>query len=163
MKRGQKTRGTRQSVRMQREQILETIARRVIMGFTHAKIAEELGVTRSQVTKDVTLLKKRLRESQTVNIAEMKRRHIAKLETVEYEAWDGWVRSKAKDFDNPQFLNTALKSLGDQADIEGLAPPKQVNLNDISKRPIDELLERLVGRLPSIAHALANRAGASGD
>lgn len=164
----------------------------MLMGWTHKRISEEIGCARSMVTRDVGIIQKRFREAQIINVTEMKNRQLAELENLKGEAYAAWLKSKgekktktikrkggpvksddtgvdleqqirAEDRAGDRiFLLEIRENLKDQADLVGLAPPKQLNLNDISNRPSDELLGHLLGRLPSLAHALANASGDRG-
>ncbi len=155
------------------------VSHRILLHHRHEDIAKDMGVSRQTITHDVAVIEKAYKQSSVANVGELKRRHIAKLDALEREALLAWERSKGtketkSGKETPKgkeksirqedrvgecsFLSEARKVLSDKADIVGIQSPKQVNLNDISKRPIDELLGRIATRLPSLVTALTTGA-----
>ncbi len=77
----------------QREKDLAVTARLILQGKSHAHIAEQLGVSRQQVSLDATLLRKLWKEQALVDSHAFLAKELARTELVEAEAWRGWERS----------------------------------------------------------------------
>jgi hypothetical protein len=154
----------------------EKVSRYMLMGWWHSRIATELGVSRQTITGDVKAIKEAFDKAQIINVTALKQKQLAELEVLKAEAWEAWERSKnvrvtkqGKQTSKGEeksirqedrvgergFITEIREILDDRAEIVGMAPPKQVNLNDISKRPIDELFGRVAEKLPILAGLLA--------
>jgi len=65
-----------------------------LKGWAQFKIAEEVGVTQAQVSKDLKVLTEKWRESALVDLNEIKLKELAKIDQLEFEAWEAWEKSK---------------------------------------------------------------------
>lgn len=72
------------------------IADLYLQGIVQADIAERVGVNQSTVSRDLKALQRQWQESALVDIDEAKAQEIAKIDRLEREYWDAWVRSCSK-------------------------------------------------------------------
>jgi DNA-binding MarR family transcriptional regulator len=150
--------------------------------WTHERIAKELGVERSTVTKMLQRIGKRYSEKLEAEVKRIRAEHTLQLEHMADEAMQAWSASKqpAKDAKrrktasrgeveesrvqtqnaDPRFLAEARAALADIRDIWGAdAPTKVAATTPDGKQPDDnDIKERLVSRLLGI---VANRAAAA--
>lgn len=158
----------------QREKDLEETSRRYLcLHQTEARIAEDLGVSQSQISRDIGELVKRWRASSLANVEEAKTKELERLYQLEKEAWEAWSRSQ-EDAEtritrngekgsseerriegrvgDPRFLDDVLKCIEQRRKILGLdAPdkhqikeePREIKL-DLSNLPTD-VLEFIAG------------------
>ena len=176
-KRGPKPGKSKSQVSFEMEERLTKVSHYYLMGWWHQDIATKLGVSRQTVTRDIKIIKERFKQAQVLNVTELKNQQLAELDEVKGEAWDAWERSKGtretkqvrqgsqkgeeksvrleNQSGDSQHLRVVLKAMEDKADLVGMAPPKQLNLNDISKRPTDALFGHLAIRLPVIAELVS--------
>ncbi len=73
------------------------VAKLWAMGYPHEAIAKRVGVSRPTITQDLLKLREDWRLSAVLDIDERKGQELAKIDTLEAEAWDAWRRSQ-KDF-----------------------------------------------------------------
>ena len=92
------------------------IAEMYLRGVAQYIIADELNISTSQVSRDLKKLAQQWRESALVNIDEVKAKELAKIDKLEKEYYDAWVRScqmKTKKSAKKKRLTTAIgKALG---------------------------------------------------
>lgn len=79
--------------RFERERDLEKAARSYCLGKTQREIAEELGVSRVQITHDLAEVRKRWQVSSVAVIDERKAEQLAKIDNLERVYWESFERS----------------------------------------------------------------------
>jgi len=134
--------------------------------YTHQRIADELGLERSTVTKILQRVTKRALNGLSEDIREKKIAQLEQLEHIADEAIQGWHRSKeatknvsrrtskkagrfasggeneetliqTSDKDgDPRYLETAMKALADIRKIVGLDAPKAVEVSGKDGGPL---------------------------
>ena len=72
------------------------IARLYLQGSTQSDIAEELKISQSTVSRDLTVIQKQWAEARISDIDERKRIELAKIDNLELIYWEGWKRSCEK-------------------------------------------------------------------
>lgn len=78
----------------ERERDLERIAELYVRGYTQQAIANEIGVSRSQIAYDLKTIRTRWQASTLRNFDAAKEEELSKLDAVEQEAWDAYRRSQ---------------------------------------------------------------------
>ena len=134
--------------------------------YTHQRIADELGLERSTVTKILQRVTKRALTGLSEDIREKKAAQLEQLEYIADEAIQGWHRSKeatknvsrrtsekagrfvsggkneetliqTSDMDgDPRYLETAMKALAEIRKIAGMDAPKAVELSGHDGGPV---------------------------
>ena len=92
------------------EQRLMLVSRRYLQGVPQFKIAEEVGVNPSQISRDLDTLRERWRMVNLANISEIILEQLNKLDLMEVELWEAWDRSK-REFREKRTKGTGLKKL----------------------------------------------------
>lgn len=104
---------------------------------TPAEIAEQLGVSRSTVSKDLNVIREEWRRQLASSVEERLGDEIARLDAIEREAWEQWDRSKLdaesvttgdsgecrtvkKQSGNPAYLDLIRKTIETRAKLTGL-------------------------------------------
>jgi len=64
-----------------------------LRGWTQAEIAEELNMSIATICRDIARLHDAWLESSLVDYDEAKAKELAKVDQLEYEYWDAWLRS----------------------------------------------------------------------
>lgn len=173
-----RTRNTNKEITQHREMRAFELRQQL---WTHERIAKELGVERSAVTKMLKRISRRYSDKLEEEVKRIRAEHTLHLEHMADEAMQAWVSSKqpAKDARrrktarrgeeeenrvqtqnaDPRFLAEARAALADIRDIWGAdAPTKVAATTPDGKQPDDsDIKERLVSRLLGI---VANRAAA---
>ncbi len=137
--------------------------------YTHQRIADELGLERSTVTKMLQRVTKRALNSLADDIREKKVAQLEQLEYIADEAIQGWHRSReaqknvsrrttekagrltggkreetliqTSDMDgDPRYLETAMKALADIRKIAGIDAPKAVELSGKDGGPVEHVI-----------------------
>ena len=70
------------------------VAKRYLEGWTQARIAVEEGVSRSQISLDLQVLREEWIADAKSAIAEAKAKELAKIDYAEAELWEEWHKSK---------------------------------------------------------------------
>lgn len=65
-----------------------------VQGWRQADIGVRLGIDQGTVSRDLKTIQKEWAEQRVSDIDELKREQLEKIDRVEREAWDGWVRSQ---------------------------------------------------------------------
>ena len=102
-----------------REQHISIIADRYLEGVPMYKIADEIGVHRDTVSRDIRELHKRWAESSISNYNELKQRELARIDKVELECWRAWRRSQNDTTKNVERRKTDGKNSDDASDQDG--------------------------------------------
>lgn len=93
----------------EREANLIEIKDAYLRGDTQMSIAERLGLSQAQISRDLATIQRRWRESALVDINEAKQRELERIDVLEREYWQAWENSKGE-----QSRSTASKA-GDVA------------------------------------------------
>ena len=80
----------------EREAQLVEIKDLYLRGETQMSIAAKFGLSQSQISRDITTLHRRWRESSLVDINEAKQRELERIDTLEREYWQAWEASKGE-------------------------------------------------------------------
>jgi len=70
------------------------IAKLYLKGELQADIAEQLGISQSTVSRDLSAIQKQWQEANSHDINERKSMELAKIDNLELEYWDAWKRSQ---------------------------------------------------------------------
>lgn len=76
-----------------REARIAAIARGIVSGRTQQDLAQEFGISQQQISKDWRLAVRRWRDSELVDVNEVKNRQLTELEAIKTEAWKAWWAS----------------------------------------------------------------------
>lgn len=98
----------------ERERDLDKIAALAIRNVPHARIAEQIGVTRQQIDYDLKTIRERWRKSAERTAGD----ELAKLDAIEAEHWTGWEASQ-----DPAHLVGARACVKERIALLGLAAP----------------------------------------
>ena len=152
-----------------------SIARLYKTGWGQMEIARELGISQSQVSRDMAALRKEWLESALVDVDESRAKELAKLDHLESEYWRAWERSQEEaetftDADkargggytykierrdgNPAFLSGVMDCIRKRCDILGVGAPKEQDIGDKGSKDLFEgrtAIEELRVRLTRIA------------
>lgn len=148
----------------ERERDLEEISALYLDGWTQAKIAVKLKLSRSQIEYDIRSIQTRWRKSSIRNFDEAKQRELTRIDAAERNAWEGWQRSHGKmsektkqvkegatpaeSFDSetektwqeagdPRFLDVVLKCVQQRAKLLGLDAPTKMEHSGPDGGPIE--------------------------
>ena len=87
-----KTRRRRKKAELARDRRL--IGKWYMMGQSQMEIAEKIGVNQSTISDDLKVLHAEWLESALVDLDVRKSQELAKIDTLEQEYWDAWIRSQ---------------------------------------------------------------------
>lgn len=129
----------------EREHHLAKVSRFYLTGTPQYEIGRQLGVVDSQISYDLKVIQKRWQQSQLTNYETRRARELARINTIEREAWEGWRRSqqgretsiteqldmgdqtcfktqlkKEGQVGDPRFLATVLRCVEERCKIFGL-------------------------------------------
>jgi predicted transcriptional regulator len=160
------------------------IAELRLKGWTQQAIAQDVGVTQGMVSRDIKVIEEEWKQSAIKDIALVKamagqryemlfqenlaayERSIGTKETKSLKTksvTDGESEEKALRIEenpgDPRFLHNAERVVDRIVDLHQAGAPKQLNVNDISKRPTDHLLDRLTTILPGAIELLREGGG----
>lgn len=82
------------------------IAALYLKGFTQAAIGEQLGISHATVSRDLKLIQEHWRQSAISDMNDAKQRELEKIDVLEYEAWQAWLRSQADAVSKTTFGNS---------------------------------------------------------
>lgn len=123
------------------------IGRMYLKGMIQADIAKELKLSQPTVSNEIKLLVNEWRKERVNDINEAKQRELAKLDNLELEFWEAWVRSQddavtrtegfgqqgridqtktTGQVGNPAFLDGVLKCIDRRCAILGVDAPKKI-------------------------------------
>ena len=80
--------------KFQKERDREQTADMYLRGMRQSDIAEKLGVSQQQISRDLKTIQKQWRELTTINLDEAKQKELARIDQVEREYWTEWERSR---------------------------------------------------------------------
>lgn len=155
----------------QREEQLTRISELHLKRWPAYRIAQELGLSRQTVQRDLAIIRKRYQEAQIDNLHLRRARELAKINLVDREAWSAWDRSKedaetwtqkikkAGGPGNPvevsirtkgqagdaTYLKTVLECIRHRCGLLGLYAPTRhiLGLQDMTDEELDAELARL--------------------
>ena len=78
----------------QREHDLHRISELYLQGLKQAEIAEQLEVSRQQVSYDLKILRQRWQQAALVNLDEKKALELARIDQLERKYWQAWEESR---------------------------------------------------------------------
>lgn len=145
------------------------IARLYLEGKMQVEIAAELGLSQGQISLDLKAIQKEWREVRFADIDQLKADQLAKIDTVEVEAWSAWRKSqedrvislaekntvgensqsrthmrKETQSGDPRFLERICWCIEQRVKIFGLAAPAKIAISDL-----DQLIEQELARIAS--------------
>ena len=115
-----------------------------LKGYSQQKIAEFLGISQPQVSRDLKAITKAWQHSAELSINKVKAQDLMKLRRLEVELNEGWSRSKYKIITeknsqgeeeekaipldgNPKFLEGVLRVIQRRADMLGYDVPRRLD------------------------------------
>lgn len=96
---------TRKRTPAQRTRDLVRTAQLYLQGATQLEIAQEIGVSRVQITQDLKEIRAWWQQRTSMDLEAFKAEQLAKLDNLERELWEGWTASK-----NPTVSNTVSET-----------------------------------------------------
>ena len=102
----------------EREAHLLEIKDAYLRGETQASIAARLGLSQPQISRDISTIQRRWRESSLVDINEARQRELERIDALECEYWQAWEASKAGDVARAQVVK--FDSAGDPRFLTGV-------------------------------------------
>lgn len=126
------------------------VAEKYLRGATILQIADEYGVDRSQISRDLKYIREQWLEASINHIDQKKAIELAKLDHLEMTYWDGWERSiknaetiiqektqsgtkavkkSVGQSGNPSFLDGVLKCIDKRCQILGIEATKKITLD----------------------------------
>lgn len=82
------------------------IAALYLKGCPQSEIAAQLNLTQATVSRDLKLIQEQWRQSAISDMGEVKQRELEKIDLIEYEAWQAWLRSQADAISETTFGNS---------------------------------------------------------
>jgi len=121
-----------------------TISRLFLEGMTGRDIAQRVGISESQVSRDLKAISKVWQESALQDISEKKARDLAELQHIKAELWQAWKTSKQEKAD-PRFIAELLKTLKQVSELLGYHADTKLmfNFEQLSDSQLDQLLIKL--------------------
>lgn len=80
----------------EREAQLAEIKDCYLRGETQMSIAAKFGLSQSQISRDLSTIQRRWRESSIVDINEAKQRELERIDVLEREYWQAWEASRGE-------------------------------------------------------------------
>lgn len=120
------------------------ISRLFLEGVTGQEIAQHVGISESQVSRDLKAISKAWQESALQDISEKKARDLAELDHIKHELWQGWKTSKQEKADS-RFIAELLKTMKQVSELLGYHADTKLNINfeQLTEQQIDQLLLKL--------------------
>lgn len=122
-----------------------TIARLHLQGYPGQEIAPKVGVSESQVSRDLKAITEVWRETALQDITERKALDLAELTLVKRELWSAWYSSPKKKKD-PRYLAEVLKALKQAAELLGYHADQKIKIDysDLSDEQLDRIIETII-------------------
>jgi len=105
-----------------------TVARLYLQGMSGMEISQKVGVSESQISRDLGIITKAWQESAAQDIAQRKSQDLAELALIKAELWKSWNESKSEKAD-PRFMSELLKAMRQGAELLGLNEPSKTSLD----------------------------------
>lgn len=80
-----------------RENQRAEIARLCLRGYSQTQIAERVGISQSQVSRDLKVIEERWKTSAVLDMNTAKTVELQRINFLETQYWEGWDRSQQKD------------------------------------------------------------------
>lgn len=122
-----------------------TIARLHLQGYSGQEIAPKVGVSESQVSRDLKAITEVWRETALQDITERKSLDLAELTLVKRELWSAWHSSPKKKKD-PRFMGEVMKALKQSAELLGYNHTTKVSIDysNLSDSDLNYLIEEII-------------------
>ena len=142
------------------------VAEKYLRGATIQQIADEYGIDKAQISRDLKHIREQWLEASINHIDQKKAIELAKLDHLEMTYWDGWERSlkNAKTITsennlgakrkttqtqtmsgNPAFLDGVLKCIDKRCQILGIEATKKITLDVEVNNVRNRLMAALAG------------------
>ena len=142
------------------------VAEKYLRGATIVQIADEYGLDKAQISRDLKYIREQWLEASINHIDQKKAIELAKLDHLEMTYWDGWERSikatktttneetpigrkKTRQVKttsgNPAFLDGVLKCIDKRCQILGIEATKKITLDVEVNNVRNRLLAALAG------------------
>jgi hypothetical protein len=96
-----------------RQQVYELFMR----GMPLSRIAQELGVHKSQITRDLKHIRRQWQETRLEDLNTLKDEELARLAKIQHDAWLAWERS-CKDAETMEVTGTSQGGKGEPAKVK---------------------------------------------
>lgn len=110
-------------------------------------IGDQLGIDKSTVSRDLKFIQEQWRQSAITDMNEVKQRELEKIDLIEYEAWQAWLRSqtdaittnefdgnkstsKKNQYGDPRFLAQIERCIELRCKILGINAPEKIEVID---------------------------------
>lgn len=144
----------------------QEVSEKYLRGATIQQIADEYGVDKAQISRDLKYIREQWLEASINHIDQKKAIELAKLDHLEMTYWDGWERSvknakvvtneqtpvgKRKTTQtktmsgNPAFLDGVLKCIDKRCQILGIEATKKITLDVEVNNVRNRLMAALAG------------------
>jgi predicted transcriptional regulator len=120
----------------QREHDYTVAARLHLRGKEQIEIAEILGISQAQVSRDLKVIEGRWQEAARADIGELKARELARLESLRQELLDAWERSKERGEEEPRYLQQLREISKSIRDLLGLDTPQRHEFSGADGAPL---------------------------
>ena len=104
----------------QREQDYATIAVMFLSGISKRKIAEHIGVSHSQIRRDIEHVMKGWAKENEMEIRHRKAWKLRELNQVKQSAWKAWHGSREKSHGNVKYLQLVKDTIVEEMHVEGV-------------------------------------------
>lgn len=119
-----------------------TVSKLYLQGLPQYKIAEIVGVTQQQVSHDLKILNRYWQLKAQENIEKIKTREIEKINLIENELWDSWLKSKENSkyqTGYPAYIEQIKGCIKMRLDIFGLNAPIKQDIKQEVILPIGQI------------------------
>jgi len=122
-----------------------TIARLYLKGYSGQEIASKVGVSESQVSRDIKAVAELWRETALQDIGERKAQDLAELALVRRELWSAWYSSKKRKAD-PRFMSEILKALKQSSELLGYHGSQKIRIDyeNLSDEQLDHIISNII-------------------
>ena len=121
------------------------IARLYLEGYTGQEIAPRVGVSESQVSRDLKIINSAWRETAVLDIGERKAQDLAELALIRRELWEAWTTSKSRKADS-RYLTEVLKALKQAAELLGYhaGTKLRIDYENMSEKALDSIINQIL-------------------
>lgn len=112
----------------------------LLKGHTHQSIADRVGVSRSQVTKDVGTIRRGWVDTAILNYDQHLAQELRRLDAVAAAAWEGWKASKGPEGDKAgsvAHLNVILRAHERVCSLTGIEAARRIEVSGPDSPLID--------------------------
>ena len=118
--------------RDQRERDLATIAKLYCEGQLQVDIAAKLGVSQSQISYDLRVIRGRWQRSAIRDFDTHRAEELAKVDNLEVKYWGAWESVNPVDRTAPQYLAGVMTCIDRRCKLLGIDAPLKVAPTDVS-------------------------------